>query len=449
MDTASISEVHDIPLETALTLAAIVLLLVLSAFFNASETGLTAASRARMHALDQEGNLRARLVNQLLRRPERMIGAVLLGNTLVDVLAASLATSLGLALVGPTGVAYATGIVTILIVIFSAVLPKTFALAASDRTALLVAPAMRIIILVLTPFTAALQFVVRLLLKLTPTKVDDAANILAAQEELRGTIELSQKEGTVAKGDANMLGGVLDLRELQVLDIMVHRTKMQTINADDPPQKIVDEVVRGQYTRVPIWRDEPENIVGILHTKDLLAALGRLDWDVTKLDILSFATPPWFVPDTTSVKDQLNQFLRRKAQLALVVDEYGEVMGIVTLEDILEEIVGQITDEHDERDNGIRPQPDGSIVVDGGVAIRDLNRQMDWSLPDEEATTIAGLVIHEAETIPEAGQAFTFYGYRFEILRKSRNKITTLRIRPLGAKTAAPQSPAELDPRGG
>jgi Mg2+/Co2+ transporter CorB len=432
--------------ETALTVVAIVLLLLLSGFFNLSETALTAASRARMHALDQEGNRQAALVNRLLGAPEKMIGAVLLGNTLVDVLAAALATSLGLELFGPAGVAYATGIVTVLIVIFSAVLPKTFAMAAADRVALLVAPFMRLAIVGLAPATTAIQFIVRQLLKLTPTKVDDAANILAAHEELRGTIELSEKEGTVARGDANMLGGVLDLRELQVLDIMVHRTKMETVNADDPPAKIIDDVLKSQYSRIPIWKDEPENIVGILHTRDLLAAAARAEWDVAKIDIMSFALDPWFVPDTTGVKDQLNQFLKRKAQLALVVDEYGEVQGLITLEDILEEIVGQITDEHDTGDTAIRPQADGSVNVDGTVAIRDLNRHMAWELPDAEATTIAGLVIHEAQSIPEPGQTFTFHGYRFEILRKSRNKITAIRVKPTGQTQPKPKPAPEQDP---
>ena len=212
---------------------------------------------------------------------------------------------------------------------------------------------------------------------------------------------------------------------------MVHRTKMQTINVDDPPQMVVGEVMKSQYTRLPLWKDEPENIVGVLHSKDLLVALGQANWDVAKLNVTALATPAWFVPDTTSVADQLNEFLKRKAQLALVVDEYGEVQGLITLEDILEEIVGQIADEHDVQDAAIRQQADGSVNVDGTVAVRDLNRHMDWDLPDEEATTIAGLVIHEAQTIPEPGQAFTFYGYRFEILRKSRNKITAIRIKPL------------------
>ena len=433
-------------LEIALTVVAIMVLLLLSGFFNMSETALTAASRARMHALDQEGSKKAKLVNRLLSEPEKMIGAVLLGNTLVDVLAASLATGLGLFLFGPAGVAYATAVVTILIVIFSAVLPKTFAMASPDRTALAVAPFMNATIFVLTPITSAIQIIVRVLLKLTPNKADDKSNILAAREELRGTIELSEKEGAMGRGDANMLGGVLDLRDLQVLDIMVHRTKMETVDADDPPHKIIDDVLKSQYSRVPIWKDEPENIVGILHTKDLLAAAAKANWDISKLDIMSFATEPWFVPDTTGVKVQLNQFLKRKAQLALVVDEYGEVQGLITLEDILEEIVGQIADEHDTGDTAIRPQADGSVNVDGTVAIRDLNRQMAWELPDAEATTIAGLVIHEAQTIPEPGQAFTFHGFRFEILRKSRNKLTAIRVKPVEGVAIKPKPAVEQDP---
>lgn len=416
-----------------LSVIAIFILIVLSAFFNGSETALTAASRARMHALEEDGNASAALVNRVLSRPEKMIGTVLLGNTLVDVLAAALASNVAVHLYGEVGVAYATGLITILIVIFAAVLPKTYALAYADRVALIVAPPMRGLIYILTPFTKAIEYVVRNLLKLTPGKADDEANILAAHEEIRGTIDLQAKEGTVAKGDAEMLGGVLDLGDLQVADIMVHRTKMETVNADDPPAKILDQLMKSQFTRVPIWKEEPENIVGVLHTKDLLQALARTGWSPETLDVMKSASEPWFVPDTTSVKDQLNQFLKKKTQMALVVDEYGEVQGLITLEDILEEIVGQITDEHDHPDSHIRMQSDGTVNVDGAVAIRDLNRHLDWDLPDDEATTIAGLVIHEAQTIPEPGQVFTFHGYRFEILRKSRNKITAIRIKPLAA----------------
>lgn len=437
------------PLDIALLLAAIIVLLLMSAFFSGSETALTAASRARMHALEQDGNERAKLVNQLLAAPERIIGTVLLGNNLVNILASALSTSLLIGLFGELGVAYATIVMTVLIVVFSEVLPKTYALAYPDRIALAVAPVMRVLIVILRPATVLVGGIVKGVLRATPSTKDDAANILAAHEEIRGTIELQTKEGAVERHDANMLGGVLDLKDLAVSDIMVHRTKMEMVDADDPPAKIVADVVKSQYTRVPIWREQPENIVGLLHTKDMLSALAAAGWDASKLDIMSFASPPWFVPDSTSLKDQLDEFLKKKAQLALVVDEYGEVQGLITLEDILEEIVGQISDEHDTEGQAIRQQADGAVNVDGTVAIRDLNRQMDWDLPDEEATTIAGLVIHEAQAIPEPGQAFTFYGYRFEILRKSRNKLTAIRVRPVAPRAARAATGAEAETMGG
>jgi Mg2+/Co2+ transporter CorB len=421
-------------------------LIAMSAFFNMSETGLTAASRARIHALDQDGDVKAKLVNRLLASPEKLIGAVLIGNTLVDVLAAGLASALAIRLVGEVGVIYATGIVTILIVIFAAVLPKTYALAYSERVALFVAPIMRVLVVLLEPATRTIELIVRWILSFTPSTKDDAANILAARAEIRGAIDLQTKGGAVARHDAHMLGGVLDLGELQVADIMIHRTKMETFDANDPPQAIIDEVLRSQYTRVPIWKDEPENIVGVLNTKDLLGALSAAGWDVSRLDIMSIAATPWFVPDTTTLKDQLAEFLKRKAQMALVVDEYGEVQGLITLEDILEEIVGQITDEHDAAESHIRPQADGTVNVDGTVTVRDLNRHMDWDLPEDEATTIAGLVVHEAQLIPEPGQVFTFYGYRIEILRRSRNKIAAVRIKRLDTHEAStrPQASTRL-----
>lgn len=415
----------------ALSLLTILVLIAASAVITGSETALTAASRARLHALDEAGNARAKMVNQLLAAPEKLIGATLIGNTLVTVLAAAIASNLAVEFYGQAGLAFATAIMTFLIVVFAAVLSKSIALAYPDRLALAVAPVMSGLITVMSPLTKASEFVVRQVLRMTPGKADDKANILAAHEEIRGAIDLQTKEGAVAKVDANMLGGVLDLRDLQVADIMVHRTKMEMICADDPPAKVLEELLKSQYTRAPVWREETENIVGVLHTKDLLTALSRSGWDPSKLDVMSFTTEPWFIPDTTTLKDQLNQFLKKKAQMALVVDEYGEVQGLITLEDILEEIVGQIADEHDTHETYVRPQPDGTVNVDGTVAIRDLNRQMEWSLPDDEATTIAGLVIHEAQTIPEPGQQFTFHGYRFEILRKSRNKITALRVKPV------------------
>lgn len=415
----------------AALMGAILALLVLSAFFSGSETALTAVSRARIHALAQEGTAQASLVERLILSRERLIGALLLGNNLVNILASALATSLFLSLFGDAGVVYATLVMTALVLIFGEVMPKTYAIANPERFALAVSPIIRVIVAIFAPVTAAVQIMVRHMLRLFGPAVSDDAEVLSAREELRGAIELHHREGSVVKRDRDMLGGVLDLRDLEVADVMVHRTKMHSINADAPPREIVDQVLLSPYTRLPLWKDESDNIVGVLHVKTLLQAVREVEGDFTKLDVLALATPPWFVPDTTMVLDQLNAFLRRKSHFALVVDEYGEVQGLLTLEDIIEEIVGEITDEHDVAAQGVRRLPDGSVQVDGSMPIRDLNRLMDWDLPDEEATTVAGLVIHEAQTIPEPGQAFTFYDFRFEIVRRQRNRITAIKITPL------------------
>jgi Mg2+/Co2+ transporter CorB len=415
-----------------LTLGAIIGLLLASAFFSGSETALTAASRARMHTLEQDGNTRARIVNRLLLIRERFIGAILLGNSLANIAASALATSLFLTLFGEAGVAYATLVMTVVVVLFAEVLPKTYAIVNADRMALVVAPVVSFIVAVLAPVTATMQFLVRHTLRLFGAFVSDDAEVLSAHEELRGAIELHHKEGGVVKLDRDMLGGVLDLRELTVSDIMVHRTKMDAIDVELPTEQLVDAALKSSHTRLPLWRGEREEIVGVLHAKTLLRALREARGDLGKLDIMALSTPPWFVPDTTTLKDQLNAFLKRKAHFAVVVDEYGEVMGLVTLEDIIEEIVGEITDETDIASLAAKVQPDGSLIVDGSAPIRDVNRMMDWDIPDEEATTIAGLVIHEAQTIPDPGQRFTFHGFRFEVLRRQRNRVTSLRVTPLG-----------------
>ncbi len=424
-----------------ITLGAILGLLLVSAFFSGSETALTAASPGKMHALEQDDNARARVVNYLLSVRERFIGAILLGNTLANVAASALATSLFLTLFGDEGVVYATIAMTVVVVLFAEVLPKTYAILNADRMALAVAPAINFVVAVLAPVTGAMQFLVRHTLRLFGVSISDDAEVLSAHEEIRGAIEIHHKEGGVKKLDRDMLGGVLDLRELTVSDIMVHRTNMDAIDADLMPEQIVDAALKSSHTRLPLWRGEREEIVGILHARTLLRALRDSNGDLSTLDVLALATPPWFVPDTTTLKDQLNAFLKRKAHFAVVVDEYGEVMGLVTLEDIIEEIVGDITDETDIASSLAKPQADGSLVVDGLVPIRDVNRLMEWDIPEEEATTVAGLVLHEAQTIPDAGQAFTFHGYRFEVLRRQRNRITSLRVTPLKpvppAKSAA------------
>jgi Mg2+/Co2+ transporter CorB len=363
-----------------------------------------------------------------MTNPEKLIGAILLGNNLVNILASVLATSLLLSLFGETGVVYATLAMTALVLIFGEVMPKTYAITNPNRAALAVAPVIALAVALFGPVTNGVQMIVRFFFRAFGPNVARGTAVLSAHEELRGAIELHHKEGSFIKHDRDMLGGVLDLTDMEVEDVMVHRTKMQTINADDTPQEIVDQVLSSPYTRLPLWQGEPENIVGVLHVKTLLQAVRDVQNDLSKLDPLAIAIPPWFVPDTTSLRGQLNAFLRRKAHFALIVDEYGEVQGLLTLEDILEEIVGEIIDEHDDLQMSVRQLADGGVQVDGSMPTRDLNRAMDWELPEDEATTLAGLVIHKAQTIPQPGQAFTFDGFRFEVLRRHRNKITSLKV---------------------
>jgi Mg2+/Co2+ transporter CorB len=410
---------------------AILLLIVLSGFFSGSETALTAASRARMHQYEKNGDTRAGIVMKLLERQDQLIGTLLIGNNIVNILASALATSLFLKLFGEAGVAVATLVMTLLVVIFAEVMPKSFALSYADRFAVSVAPVVRILVIVFSPFAVAVGWIVRRLLRQLGVDIDSGASLLTGHEELRGAVEVLHRDGSVVKDDRDRLGGILDLHELEISDVMIHRTNMETINLDDSPEQIVKQLLDSPFTRIPLWQGDSDNIVGVIHSKDVLRALATKKSDISQVDIKRIASKPWFVPETTTLKDQLDAFLREKAHFALVVDEYGEVEGLVTLEDILEEIVGDIADEHDEAVSGVEHQADGSWIVDGNVQLRDLNRALDWQLPDEEANTIAGLVIHAAQTIPEEKQAFTFFGKRFVILKREKNRITQLRIRNL------------------
>ena len=410
-----------------LTIGAIAVLLVLSAFFSGSETALTAASRARIHQLEKQGNRNAAIAARLMQTRERLIGSLLVGNNLVNILASALATSALIRVLGEAAVVYATFIMTALVLIFAEVLPKTLAILRPEGFAVVVSPIVRVVIMIFAPVTATVHQIVRLILRVFGIKAD-AQQVYSAREEIRGAVDLQHAEGALHKAERDRLGALLDLADIDVSDVMVHRTRMRLLNADDPPEKIVEEALASPYTRLPLWRDQTDNIVGVLHAKDLLRAVQAAKGDMTALDVGSIAIEPWFIPDTTSLQDQLNAFLKRRTHFALVVDEYGEVMGLVTLEDILEEIVGEIEDEYDVGVEGVTPQPDGSVLVDGSVTIRDLNRALDWSLPDDEATTAAGLVIHEAQMIPDTNQAFTFHGVRFEVAERERNRVTRLRL---------------------
>ena len=417
-------------------------LLALSAIFSAAETSMTGASRARMHQLEREGDRAARRVNRLISDQETMIGAVLLGNNLINILASALTTQvITRAVPGAWGVALATGIMTVLVLVFAEVLPKTLAIVRSDDVARFLSAPTLLVVRLFGPVIYTIQWIVRRTFRLFGVKLDMETDVLAAHEEIRGAVEYHHSEGLVETRDRWMLGGVLDLAEMDVSEVMVHRKGILMVDGDRPPREILAETLASGHSRLPIYRDEPENVIGVLHAKDLLQALAQADGKIEALDIAAILREPWFIPETTTLKDQLAAFLKRQSHFALVVDEYGALKGLVTLEDILEEIVGEIEDEHDVVVPGVRPGPDHTVMVDGSVTIRDLNRAMDWALPDEEATTVAGLVIHEARSIPEPGQTFTFHGFRFRVLRRERNRITALRITPLVRKPVPAMKP--------
>lgn len=420
------------------TAAAIGGLLLLSAFFSGSETALTAVSRASLHRLRDKGDLRAETALRVTADNERLIGAVLLGNNLVNILAAALATSMFTSLFGEAGVAWATLVMTLMVLIFAEVTPKTYAITNPELASLRVAAPIAIVVRVFSPVVNMVRALARLALSMFGVNVDPDARILGAQEEIRGAIDLHHSVGAVEKDDRDRLLAALDLGDREVAEVMIHRRNIETIDGDADPEEIVSACLESSYTRIPVYKEDPENIVGVIHAKDLLRAVDKLTRNTREgraaladLDVMEIAMEPWFVPDTTSLDEQMREFLKRKSHFALVVDEYGDLQGLITLEDILEEIVGDITDEFDEAEEEIARGDDGSLDIDGDMTIRDFNRYGDWSLPDDEATTVAGLVIHEAQTIPTVGQVFSFHGFRFEILERERHQITRLRVTEL------------------
>ena len=416
------------------TLIAIFVLLVLSAFFSGSETALTAASKPVMHQLEQNGVKRASLVNKMMQKKEHLIGTILLGNNLVNILASALTTSILISHYGEAGVVYATISMTLLILIFAEILPKTYAFQNADRMALVIAPSIRLLVIVLSPITKTIGVLINIILKIFGASYNSANALGRGDEEIRGAIELHDRrdaKDSEVKSERAMLRSVLDLADVQVGEVMVHRKNVISIDVDLSSDEIIKHVLASPYTRIPLWQENPDNIVGVLHAKALLRALyGNPERVQKSEDFIKIAAEPWFVPETTMLDDQLDTFRKRHEHIALVVDEYGALMGIVTLEDILEEIVGDIADEHDIATPGIHMNTDGSYVVDGTVTIRDLNRECEWNLPDEDAATIAGLILHESRRIPDVGQAYLFYGFRFEILNRQRHQIVSIKIIP-------------------
>ncbi len=418
-----------------ITSGAIIALLVLSAFFSGSETALTAASRGKLRSRADKGEANAQRALDITEDNERLIGSVLLGNNLVNILAASLATALFTRLFGDSGVALATLVMTLLVLIFAEVLPKTYAITNPEVAAARVSAPIKVVILVLAPIVATVRTITRLMLRLFGVKTDPDSHILAVREEIAGAITLGHSEGAVEKEDRDRLLGALDLGDRVVEEIMLHRSGIEMIDAGQSAIEVLEQALASPHTRLPVFRNEPENIVGVIHAKDLSRAMyaaqaaGR---ELMDFDVMEVAKEPYFIPETTTLDDQMRQFLHRHTHFALVVDEYGSLQGLITLEDILEEIVGEITDEFDtESEPELTRSDDGHFLVDGAMTIRDLNRMTDWGLPDEEANTIAGLVIHEAQMIPNEGQVFSFHGFRFQVVSREGHRIAELKIRPL------------------
>jgi Mg2+/Co2+ transporter CorB len=422
------------------TAGAILILLCLSAFFSGSETALTASSRSKLKAQADKGSSGAETAMQVTEDSERMIGALLLGNNIVNILSASLATALLTRIFGDSGVALATLAMTALVLVFGEVLPKTLAITFPEAVAARVAPVIRLLILLFSPVVTVVRAIVRGLLWALGVRGNPEGRMLAIREEIEGAIALGHSEGAVEKEDRDRMLAALQLSDRTVEEVMTHRSRIEMVDADTPPEELIAQVLASPHTRLPLYRDSRENVVGVIHGKDLLRAVekfrregdGVLD-TTGDLDVLSVAMKPYFIPETTPLDEQMRQFLKRRTHFALVVDEYGTLQGLVTLEDIIEEIVGDITDEFDVVQKGPALVPDaaGDFVVDGAMTIRDLNRTMDWDLPDDEANTLAGLVIHEAQSIPAVGQCFSFHGFRFEVAERRENRLTKLKMRQL------------------
>ena len=419
-----------------LTILAVAFLLLVAAFFSGAETSLTAASRGKLKAQADRGSRGAKAAMQVTDDSERMIGAILLGNNVANTLSAALMTVMLTDLFGANGVAIATVVVTILVLVFGEVLPKTLAIINPEPIATLVAPPIRVLIVLFSPIVTTVRALVRLILRPFGVEADPEAKILALREEVFGAISLGHSEGAFEKEDRDRLLGALDLSDRTVDEIMRHRREMEMIDADLTPDEIVALVLASSHSRLPVYRGSDENILGVIHAKDLLREVARLEkagTDLTTLDVVKVAMKPYFIPDTTTLDEQMREFLKRRTHFALVVDEYGTLQGLITLEDILEEIVGEINDEFDVVDatQALKRADDGGYLVEGTMTIRDLNRATDWNLPDEEANTIAGLVIHEAQMIPAEGQTFSFHGYRFEVVTRRENRLTRLKVRKL------------------
>lgn len=412
---------------TILLIIIIAFMILLSGILAATETAITACSPGRMHKLKSEGNKKAEIVLRILKVKEKVISTMLIGNSMANTICTTLATGLFIDIFGDhTGTIVSSVIMSVVIIVFAEVVPKAIAVSKADKLALWVSPAVRAILKLLGPINDLLHLAVKVFCFIFRI---DLTQQISGTDEVRGVIEHHHQEGNVYKSDRDMLEGVLDIRDMTVSEIMVHRSNIIAINSDLPSAEIITQALASPNTRIPLWKDSKDNIIGILHTKDLLKILYSDRGNHDNIDVKSLMTQPWFIPDHALAIHQLHAFRERKSHFACVVDEYGDLQGIITLEDILEEIVGQITDEHDRSKETIIKLSDQEFVIDGATTIRDINRELNWNLSDEYATTIAGLIIHEMQRIPDQGEVINLFNIRIKILRKTLNKIDSVQIK--------------------
>jgi Mg2+/Co2+ transporter CorB len=414
-------------------ISAVLFLLFLSALFSCFETAIVATSRAKIHRLRAEGNRRAKILEGLLKNREKVVSTMLLGNNAINILASAITTTVFLEIFGDKGLFYATILMTVTVLIFSEILPKSYAIKHPDSISLFFAPLISFLVTIFFPLTNSAQKIVDFVISLFSKKPSKKHSI-SELEEIRDTVNLKHIEGSIYKYDKDMIDGVLDLSDTEISEIMVHRKEIESINIELPVKEIIHQALNMNYTRIPLWQNNKENIVAILNVRKLLKALYfcKSEKELEKFDLKSITTEAWFVPNTNSLRTQLFIFRKKKKRFALVIDEYGSLQGLVTLEDILEEIVGEIKEQEDSLEVNIVKIKSGACKIAGKVLIRDINKKLDWNLPEDvDAYNLAGFIISSLGRIPDEKEIFSIGEYNFEILRKKANDLIWVKIKKI------------------
>ena len=402
-------------------------LLCIAGFISEAETAITAASPGLIQKLKSEGNKRAELLLGILKIKEKVISTLLIENSIANTICTTVSTGVFIEYFGDDmGTAISAVVMSFMIIVFSEVVPKAIAVVKSEKIALLATPALLVVLKILEPMNILLSYITKGFCFIFRI---DLKHKVSAEDEVRGVIEHHMHEGNVFKDDRDMLGGILDIRNMTICDIMVHRSKIMAIDIDTPTEKVINTVLSSRHSRFPFWQGNRDNIIGILHVKDLMNKIHQSRKNkANEINIRDLLSTPVFVPDNSLVVQQLNMFREGQTHLACVVDEYGDLQGIVTMEDILEEIVGQIYDEHDSGNQKITKLSDRVFIIDGSVSVRDLNRELDWQIPETDATTIAGFIISKMARIPNQGEYLISKDLKMIVKKKFDNRIKTIKV---------------------